>query len=135
MEEIWKDIKGYENLYQVSNFGNVRPKARIVESKNGVVKEINGKILKKWEDKKGYLYVSLCKNGESKNYTVHRLVLTAFIENKDNLPCINHKDENKQNNKLENLEWCTYLYNSNYGSCRSKISQKARERWEYAKSK
>ncbi len=97
MKEIWKDIVGYEGLYQVSNLGNVK-------SKRKVLSQTKGK----------YLKVILSKNGKEKVVNVHRLVAQAFIPNIDNLPQVNHKDENKYNNKVENLEWCDNKYNNNY---------------------
>lgn len=105
MKEIWKDIKNYEGHYQVSNLGRVK------SIKFG--KEI---ILKQQQCMDGYYYVNLSKNGIAKRYYVHRLVAEAFIDNSDNLPCVNHKDENKQNNVVSNLEWCTHEYNNNYGT-------------------
>ena len=113
MEEFWKDINGYENLYQVSNFGNV------VSLGNHTIKnQYSGKkiYLKYKIDKYGYYAVTIRKNGIPKTTTVHRLVAQAFISNPNNLPCINHKDENKTNNRVDNLEWCTIKYNNNYGT-------------------
>lgn len=105
-EEIWKDIPDYEGLYQVSNLGRVK---RIIFTNNKYNFE-KETILKGWITR-GYRYVSLCNNGFSKKYRVHRLVAEAFIPNPDNLPMINHKDENKQNNNAKNLEWCTQKEN------------------------
>jgi hypothetical protein len=102
MEE-WRDIDGYEGLYQVSNLGNVRS-------------FYSNKTLKGGTDLGGYKIVSLRKNMTQKTKTVHRLVATAFIPNPDNLPCINHIDENKNNNSVNNLEWCTHQYNNTYGT-------------------
>ena len=107
MEEIWKDIKGYEGLYQVSNYGNVKS----LNYRN-TGKE---KLLKSVQYNTGYLCVGLY-NKPNKLYLIHRLVAEAFIPNPDNLPCVNHKDEDKTNNHVNNLEWCTQLYNINYGS-------------------
>ena len=101
--EIWKDVKGFEGLYQVSNYGNVKSC-------------ITKKILKQAKHHSGYMVVCLSKSGTHKNYSVHRLVANAFISNYNNYKHINHKDENKQNNSVENLEWCTVIYNNNYGS-------------------
>lgn len=98
---MWKDIENYEGLYQVNELGEIK-------SKRG--------ILKPFTDKDGYLKVGLHKNGIHKQFFVHRLVAKAFISNPDNLPEINHKDENKSNNTVSNLEWCTRIYNINYGS-------------------
>ena len=74
-------------------------------------------------DKKGYFLVDLYKNNKRHQRLVHRLVSEAFIKNPDNLPCVNHKDENKANNRLDNLEWCTQKYNMNYGSCPERIGR------------
>lgn len=104
--EIWKDIKGYEG-YKVSNLGNVKSL-----NYNRTGKE---KILKPKKNK-GYLYVNLCKQGKVKFYLVHRLVAQAFIPNPNNYPQINHKDEDKTNNTIQNLEWCDRKYNNNYGT-------------------
>lgn len=105
MVEVWKDIEGYEGLYQVSSLGRVKS-----------LRFGKERILKAGKDKGGYLMVNLCKNSKTKMYKVHRLVAQAFIPNPDGLQCINHKDENKTNNCVDNLEWCTYLYNNNYGT-------------------
>ena len=110
MEEVWKDIEGYEGLYEISNLGNVKS---LVDS-NGVARE---KILKHIKARNGYLKVDLCKNKTKKHFLVHRLVANAFLPNPQNLPCVNHKDEFRTNNSVENLEWCTHKYNINFGSC------------------
>lgn len=114
--EVWKDIIGYESLYQGSNFGRVRSLDRWVKGKNGSIRCCKGKILKPGTNKDGYLYVNLYKNRKEKKFYVHRLVAEAFISNPDNLPCVNHKDENKQNNVVSNLEWCSAQYNNTYGT-------------------
>ena len=111
-EEIWKDVVGYEGLYQVSNLGRVKSLFRYK------------KILKQFEDNKGYLRVTLYKNNKSKSIKVHRLVATAFIPNPNNYDCINHKDENKTNNNVENLEFCSFYYNLMYGTRVQRISKK-----------
>lgn len=98
MKEIWKDIEGYEG-YQVSNFGRVK----------NIVTDI---ILTPYDTGFGYLSVRLKK----KNLKVHRLVAKAFIPNPDNLPCVNHKSEIRSENYVDNLEWCDYQYNNNYGT-------------------
>ena len=107
---IWKDVEGYENLYQVSTDGLVR------SSHKGL-----WEILSAGKTKHGYYNVLLHKDGKRKNERVHRLVAKAFISNPNNYPYINHKDENPSNNHVENLEWCTAEYNSNYGTCKERI--------------
>lgn len=116
MEEIWKDIKEYEGLYQVSNLGRVRSLDRIINTEQGK-RKILGKIRKTRKDsRRFYLLVDLSKNNKTKTFLVHRLVALSFINNPNNLPQINHKDENKENNFIKNLEWCDLSYNQNYGS-------------------
>ena len=112
-KEIWKDIKDYEGLYQVSNFGRVKS-----------IRFGKERILKSGTNNWGYLFVKLCKNGKIKPFLVHRLVAEAFLPNTDNLPCVNHKDENKQNNNVNNLEWCDVKYNNTYGTRTEKSSKK-----------
>ena len=97
-KEIWKCIKDYEGLYMVSNCGRVKSFDRWVKGRNGSVRLIKGRILKPVTNTFGYLQVGLFKNGKVNAFTVHRLVAEAFLPNPDNLPQVNHKDENKQNN-------------------------------------
>lgn len=111
MQEIWKDIPNYEGLYQVSNLGNIKSLSKIIERKNGYKLSIKERNIKKWLANNGYYMVSLWKNSKGKFITIHRLVAQAFLDNKTNLPCINHKDGNKLNNNINNLEWCSYGYN------------------------
>lgn len=113
--EIWKDIQGYEGLYQISNLGRVKSLEKIIITSNNITKRMIEKILKPHLHK-GYYSVTLRKDNKSKVYTIHRLVAKAFIPNPDNLPQVNHKDENKANNHVDNLEWCTPQYNINYGT-------------------
>lgn len=101
MKEIFKDIKGYEGLYQVSNYGNVK------SLKNNIIKKPS-------KLPKGYLQMRLSKNGKCKYISIHRLVAQAFIPNPQFKPCVNHKDCNPQNNCVDNLEWCTYKENNSY---------------------
>ena len=115
-EEVWKDIQGYEGLYQVSNMGRVKSLERTVWNGRSYYKAPE-RILKAGKAR-GYLRVMLCKDGKGKWYPVHRLVAIAFIPNPDNLPEVNHKDENKQNNCVENLEWCTRQYNVEYSKAK-----------------
>ena len=104
-EEVWKDVKGYEGYYQVSNLGNARSLDREVLNQ-GVVQPIKGRVLKAGI-RNGYKSVVFSLNGKVKNHSMHRLVAEAFIDNEYNLPVVNHIDENKLNNAVENLEWCT----------------------------
>ena len=108
MEEVWRDVFGYEGLYQVSNKGNVKS---LNYRHTGV-----SKILTPEKDRNGYLTVALYNNGIKKRKSVHRLVAEDFIPNPNNLPHVNHKDEDKENNTVENLEWCSIEYNINYGT-------------------
>lgn len=115
MKEIWKNIKGYEGLYEVSNLGRVKSLNYNHTRKEGFLKPA---------DKRGYLSVQLFKNGILKWHLVHRLVASAFIENPDNLPQVNHIDQNKKNNKVSNIEWCDSQYNNTYKGKHRKISRK-----------
>lgn len=123
IKEIWKDIKGYEGLYQVSNLGNVKSLNIIIFDKLGRKHIKKSKILKQRMDKYGYKYVQLHKNGNTKHKLVHRLVAENFILNTNNLLQVNHKNEIKTDNNVENLEWCTNKYNLNYGNRNKKISK------------
>lgn len=116
MKEIWKDIVGYEGLYQVSNMGRVKSLGN-----DGARKE---KILKPITNGQGYLLVCLCKDGKTKNFRIHRLVALHFIPNPNNLPTVNHLDEDKNNNCVTNLEWCSSEYNHNYGTRNQRVSEK-----------
>lgn len=120
MKEIWRDIQGYEGLYQISNLGNVKSVKRIVKRGTNF-KPVNERILKAG-DNDGYKYIILSKSGKTKTGWIHRLVAQAFIPNPDNLPCINHKDENPSNNAVDNLEWCNYSYNNSYNDMRIKAA-------------
>ena len=128
LQEIWNDIQGYEGLYQVSNFGRVKslPKKHDISMGKGyyITKE---RILQPGEDKDGYLQVGLRKNKKTRMRKIHRLVAETFIPNLNNLPQVNHKDENKQNNDVINLEWCNNSYNQNYGTCGQKKSESMKE--------
>lgn len=112
MIEIWKPIDGYKN-YEVSNYGRVRS-----------LMFNRSKILKKRNIHHGYCGVVLYKDKKPKAFTIHKLVAQAFIPNPDNLPSINHKDENKANNCVDNLEWCTILYNNTYNNRHLKAGKK-----------
>lgn len=112
-EEIWCPIKGYESMYEVSDKGRVRS-----------IKFGKERILKPLRNTCGYLQVDLWKNGEHKMYLVHRLVAQTFTPNPDNLTEVNHKDEDKDNNSVQNLEWCDRKYNINYGNRNQMVSIK-----------
>ena len=116
MEEIWKWIDGYENMYQVSNIGHVRSVDRYVycEVSPNKLQHLFGKALKIRTDKKGYATVGLSKDGKQKVGKIHRLVAQAFIPNPLNLPQVNHIDGNKTNNNVLNLEWCDNSYNQKH---------------------
>lgn len=115
-KEIFVDIIGYEGLYQVSNLGKVKSM-----NYRNTGKE---KIMKPSINTFGYQFVGLWRNGKLKYITVHRLVAMAFIPNPKNLPQINHKDEDKTNNCVENLEWCSAEYNVNYGTRNERYKKK-----------
>lgn len=116
MKEIWKPIKGYEGLYEISNKGRVKSLARYYKAFGYRKIRIEEKIMSPVESPQGYYQIGLSKEGAKKHVQIHRLVAQAFIPNPQNLPFINHKDENKKNNCIDNLEWCTPEYNVNYGS-------------------
>lgn len=122
MEEIWKDMVGYESLYQISNLGNVKCLPKYIYSL-GYPELRKEKPLKAHINRYGYLQVCLSKNKKIKTIYVHRLVAQTFIPNPNNLPCVNHKDEDKTNNRVENLEWCTHKYNNNYGTRKQRIQK------------
>lgn len=117
MEEIWKDVVGYEGLYEVSNLGNVRSLFRY-------------KKQLKWNvSNSGYATVELFRDKISKRLLVHRLVADAFLSNTHNFPIVNHKDENKLNNNVNNLEWCTQGYNLAYNNGHKRRAESSR--WFY----
>ena len=120
MDEIWRDIEGYEGLYQISNKGRVKS-----------LKWGKERILKPGITGSGYLKVLLCKNRMIKHIKIHRLVANAFIPNPENKPQVNHKDENKFNNSVNNLEWSTAKENNNFGTRNERISRKI---LQYSKS-
>lgn len=109
-----KDIKNYEGLYAITSCGKVWSYR-------------NKKFLKTYTNDDGYLLTTLWKKGRGKTHKVHRLVAEAYIPNPDNLPQVNHRDENKTNNCLQNLEWCDSKYNTNYGTCITKRSNSCKK--------
>lgn len=109
MKEIWKTISDFNN-YEVSNLGNIR-------------NITTGKVLKSSDNGRGYLKVILYQNNKKYTKKIHRLVAEAFLENPENLPQINHIDECKTNNSIENLEWCSCIYNNNYGTRNERASK------------
>lgn len=139
MKEVWKDIKGYEGLYQISNFGRIKSLEKIIKINNGW-RNKEEEILKAKTTGK-YNHIKLHKNGQSKNFLIHRLVAEMFIPDKASFKSmpeedrtkinldklvVNHKDENKLNNKADNLEWCTYKYNNEYNGRVSKAIEKTK---------
>ena len=117
MQEEWKDIKGFEGLYSISNKGRV-----ICWNYKGLgyPKDITPHC-------NGYQRVGLVKDGIRKTCLVHRLVAIAFIPNPNNLPIVNHKDEDPRNNNVENLEWCTASYNTSYGTAMERATKKRQQ--------
>ena len=121
--EIWKDVAGFEGLYQVSNMGSVKRIAHDTTTSNNKILHLPEKKLKPGKLNSGYLYVQLHDlNGKQHLKTIHRLVAQAFVPNPGNLPIVNHKDENKLNNNASNLEWCTHQYNNVYNDVNKRIS-------------
>lgn len=128
---VRKPIKGYEGYYEVDCFGRVYSLDRTISvNDNGRMydKPVIGRVMGQTVKSNGYKCVSLTKDGESKAFYVHRLVADAFIPNPDDLPMVNHKDEDKSNNFVENLEWCTNEYNINYGTGKERRAKKIRGR-------
>lgn len=130
MDEQWKDVAGYDNYYQVSSCGRIKSVERYVQDRFGMKApyRIPEKILKPKRSQTGYLFVHLSKNGHAHPQRIHRMVAEAFIPNPDRLPTVNHNNEDKTDNRVENLEWCTQAYNNEYGTRtqRSQMSQKQR---------
>lgn len=128
---VRKPVAGYEGYYEVDQFGRVFSLDRVVTVVDGgrtYEKPLSGKQMKQFMHDKGYKTVSLTKDGKTKMMFVHRIVAGAFLPNPDNLPMVNHKDEDKTNNFLENLEWCTAKYNCNYGTGIERHARKIRGR-------
>lgn len=114
MKEIWKDIPNFEGLYQISNLGRIKSFVKSTKHHGEVSHLLTPSIADN-----GYEQVTLYKSPKCrKKFSVHKLVAETFLDNPDNLPCVNHKDENKLNNNVDNLEWCSYAYNNNYGTAK-----------------
>lgn len=119
--EEWRDINKCDGLYQVSNKGRVRSKEKMVECYNGKRFYKHSRIIKPTKINSGYFIVNLhLQDGKLHHRLVHRLVAETFLPNNNFLPQVNHKDENKENNCVENLEWCTREYNNRYGTCQER---------------
>ena len=110
MKELWKPVKGYETIYMISNKGRIKTVSRYIVYRKGTAAVfVKGRILNPVVNKRGYVHIRL---NDKKDYSIHRLVALAFIDNPDNLPTIDHIDGNKQNNRVDNLEWVTYKENN-----------------------
>lgn len=124
MNEEWRDIQGYEGLYQVSNLGRVRSCDRFIWAEHNKSYSLwKSKIMNPILKGTGYMHIGLYKEGKRTYFGVHRLVAKALIPNPNNLPQVNHKDESRSNNIATNLEWCTAKYNANYGGHNERISK------------
>lgn len=131
MSEIWK--RYFDGFYEVSNKGEVRSIALWSSRYNKVIIRKKPLLLKQETTHDGYKRVVICMYGKKRHYAVHRLVAEVFIENPKNLPCVNHKDENTKNNCVDNLEWCTWKENSNYGTLPKRISKRMKDNHPSAK--
>ena len=129
MKETWNSVKGFEGKYEVSTKGRVRSVRHLVKGKNGTMHYRKGQILKP-QTGSSYSQVYITVNGKQKWFYVHRLVAESFIPNPNNLPMINHKNEVRTDNRVENLEWCDAKYNINYGTCRNRISQARKKNFQ-----
>lgn len=137
MQESWKPIPRYENIYEVSSHGNVRGVDRTVFHTDGRTRKLKGRVLKPRENLSGYYQVNLCKEGKCKQHSVHRLVAISFARNPLNLKEVNHIDGDSKNNHMDNLEWCTRADNMkhakklnliDYQNLNSKISDDLAEK-------
>lgn len=121
MIEKFKPVQGYAGIYEISNLGRVKSISRIIERKDGNTRVTEDRIILPFLTKCGYHQIVLCKDGVRKKHYIHRLVANAFLPNLNNLPIINHKDENKLNNRVDNLEWCSAYYNTRYGKLQKRL--------------
>ena len=124
MKEEWRPCSGFEGFYEVSNTGQVRSIAVYSYKYKRVLKRKSPKLKAQETTREGYKRVLLSIYGVQYHCAVHRLVARAFVPNPENLPCVNHKDEVTGNNNADNLEWCTWKYNSNYGTLPRRISER-----------
>lgn len=115
-EEIWKPMAGFEDKYEISSLGNIRTIPRIIPTHNNGYVEIKQEMKKFNKHYKGCFLVNVKIKGKTKKLYVHRLVAQTFIPNPNGYKYVNHKDENKENNSVDNLEWCTAKYNNTYGT-------------------
>lgn len=125
--EEWRDVPGYEGYYEVSNIGRIKSVDRIITKSNGASTRFFPHILS-FSDRFGYFRVCLYKCGKKRFFFVHQLVAMAFIPNPNKFPVINHKNECPQDNRVDNLEWCTQRYNLSYGNRNTKAYSKIREK-------
>lgn len=123
--EIWEDILGFEGLYQISNYGNIKSCKRFVNAKFGSQRLVNERLLSLGKDKDGYLMAILCQDGTKKTVKVHRLVADTFIDKIDGKNLVNHIDSNKSNNLVSNLEWVSSLENN----CHSKLNAQSSSKY------
>lgn len=130
-KEVWRDIKGYEGIYQVSNLGRVKSLQREVNNTHCSKRTINEAILSVKRESHQYNYVTLHRNNKGKRAYIHRLVAQEFIPNPNNYSEVNHKNEIKKDNRVENLEWCSRKYNINYGTGKRRMveSRNAHNKW------
>lgn len=141
MQETWKDVKGFEGLYQVSDMGHVRSLDHYVKRPDGTAVFYHGRVLKPCGAP--YLHVGLSRLGETTQRRVHRLVAEAFLPNPDGLPCIDHIDCDKTNNRADNLRWCTHAQNTQFAKDNGRLRngnyktwpQKTREQWSMHRRK
>ena len=131
MGEQWRNIKGFEGSYQISNLGRIRSLDRVCgQMPRGYDRHITGNFMTPTDNGRGYLIVHLKKNGSRKSRYIHRLVAEAFIENPKGFPVVNHIDFNKKNNTVENLEWCTQKMNVQHSSVNMRKPHNCKKRKE-----
>lgn len=122
--EVWKPVQGYEGLYEISNLGRLKSPQKVVNGKEGRLHTLKERMLNPRVNQTGYYHTALYKNGKPKWYTVHRMVALSWIDNPENKPHINHKDSNRLNNRVDNLEWCTHGENMKHGFLYGNKTQK-----------